>query len=137
MKKFSPCCEIYVGPNVSQCPIMPISTEESRTAHYRIGRANWTCLPLRAITPDLHTRVQPTEVAVAGPESFCNELECDPVAESATYVKSLAGGLSNIIGYRWSLANAIADPLIPDMLHLAAIGIRDDDGLPDLFPGLR
>lgn len=124
---------------------MPISTEESRTAHYRIGRAYWMCLPLRAITQDLHKLVQPTEVAVAGPKSFCHEQEGDPVAESVTYVKSLAGGLSNIFGYHWGLMNAIAYPLIPyenwshyaAMLHLAAIGIRDDGGLPHLFPGLR
>ena len=95
--------------------------------------------------PSYAYSVQPTEVAVAGPESFCHEQEVDPVVESATYVKSLAGGLSNIIGYRWGLTNAIVNPLIPDenwrhyaaMLHLAAIGIRDDDGLPHLFPGLR
>ena len=49
------------------------------------------CLPLRAITQDLHKLVQPTEVAVAGPKSFCHEQEGDPVAESVTYVKSLAG----------------------------------------------
>ena len=115
--------------------MMQISTKESRTDHYRIGHAYWTGLALRAITQDLHTRVQPTQVAVAGPESFCHEQEGDPVIESATYVKSLAGDLSNIIGYRWGLTNAIVNPLIPDenwsqyaaMLHLVVIGIRDDN----------